>query len=453
MNFSNKIRESVFDRIYQTLCLILTIIWIFAAFIPVYWLVTSTVKDQVSIFKDPPDWVPRVPINYVIQVQYDKSFWNAQQEEFNIEPVTNKKSRYRKQTFGQDAAIISWSIYEQFKNIQVGCVTVEAIVDGKVVCYSELPLRNYKVPRDQIWSSNQVTEKEILNRYMIAWQFMDVKKVNRRAEKYDNDNNEATNMILQYLQSLHLIQGNISSVSSKVSFRNLTDNYVAAWKYPERIAGALGFGMYMKNSLFISTMSIMIQWIISGMAAYALSRMLKGSIANLLTIFFLTTLMVPGVVSLVPQYLLIEKMGLINTLWAVIVPSIPNAFCVYLFKGFFDALPQETFDSGKVDGASDFRMFKELVLPMSYSVFGVIAMLLFLASWNDFFWPYLVLKEENNFTFNLIIQKLSTVAGGQYIDYPVTLSMAVISSIPTLMVFALFQKQLERGLIWSGIKG
>jgi multiple sugar transport system permease protein len=132
---------------------------------------------------------------------------------------------------------------------------------------------------------------------------------------------------------------------------------------------------------------------------------------------------------------------------------VPNAFSIYLFKGFFDALPLEVFEAGKIDGASDVRILANIVLPISKPVFGVITMFTFIGSWNDFFWPTLVLKSEDNWTFTIkIFNLINSGTSGGAVDYPTSLAMSLIAAIPTILVFAFFQKQLQKGMVWSGLK-
>ena len=197
---------------------------------------------------------------------------------------------------------------------------------------------------------------------------------------------------------------------------------------------------------------ILIHWLISGGAGYALSRLLSPSLSKFMTIFFLATMMVPSATTLVPLYELVGKMGLLDTFWGVILPGIPGAFAIYLYKGFFDALPQDILDAARIDGASEFRIFARIAAPMSRNVFTVIGLLTFLASWNDFFWPLLVLRSANRWTFTLAIY-FSTNSMKQAASLGSAMATAVIASMPTLIVFSIFSRSIQQGLVWSGLKG
>jgi multiple sugar transport system permease protein len=174
--------------------------------------------------------------------------------------------------------------------------------------------------------------------------------------------------------------------------------------------------------------------------------------SKIMTIFFLATMMVPSATTLVPLYEFVGKMGLVDTYWGVILPGIPGAFAIYLYKGFFDALPQDILDAARIDGASEYRIFARILAPMSRNVFTVIALLTFLWAWNDFFWPLLILRSTPKWTFTLAIYfAVNSVKNAQ--DVAPGMAMALMASLPTLLVFTIFSKSIQQGLIWSGLKG
>jgi len=150
---------------------------------------------------------------------------------------------------------------------------------------------------------------------------------------------------------------------------------------------------------------------------------------------------------------MIGSMGLHDTLMAVILPGIPAAFSIYLFKGFFDALPGELFDASRIDGASEYQTFLRIAVPMSKNVFAVIGLMTFLASWNNFFWPYLVLRRPHVWTFPIAIYMSAGGSGAANANYGIAMASAVIAAVPTVLVFAIFSRSIQQGLVWSGLKG
>ena len=229
-------------------------------------------------------------------------------------------------------------------------------------------------------------------------------------------------------------------------------NYYTAWTYYLQENG-ITFGRFLLNSAVISVAAILIQWVVSALAAYALSKMLPRLIAQIAEVFFIAVLMIPGIVYTLPLYLMVSQTGLLSSPLAVILPGIPNAIAIVLFKSFFDNIPNDMVEAAKIDGAPPLRIFMQVIMPLSFSVFGVIAILVFTSTWNDYMWPMMVLKDIEDQTFPIIVSSMTNYTSGGRVDYTISLAMSVIASLPTLLIFLLFQKQMQKGLVFGGLKG
>lgn len=223
-------------------------------------------------------------------------------------------------------------------------------------------------------------------------------------------------------------------------------NVVTAWS-------TIHLDVQFANTLWVAAGSWAVQIVVATTAGYALS-ILRPRYAGVLNALVLGTLFVPSVVLLVPLYLTVLDVpfvgiSLINTFWAVWMPAGASAFNVLLVKRFFDNLPREVFEAARTDGASSFRLFWSIVLPMSKPIVGVVSVFAIIAAWKDFLWPSLVLIDP-------AVQPLSVrlPALQQSIELGVYLAALAISSIIPILLFLVFQRMFLRGAGLGGaVKG
>jgi len=191
------------------------------------------------------------------------------------------------------------------------------------------------------------------------------------------------------------------------------------------------------------------------MAAYSLSK-LKPAFYQAALILFLSTFMIPFETIAIPLYLFMRDFSLpgvfsanlINTYWALILPTLANAFNIFIFKTFFDKLPNDFIEASRLDGCSETSIFFRIVMPVSKPIMIVLAILNFVTVWNSFFWPLIVVNEPQMYTLMLGIYKI--IEEGQ--PWNIVMAAVTISMLPTLIIFALFQKQIMRGAVFSGLQ-
>ncbi|MEA5361971.1 carbohydrate ABC transporter permease [Amycolatopsis sp., V23-08] len=205
---------------------------------------------------------------------------------------------------------------------------------------------------------------------------------------------------------------------------------------------------YFLNTVWVAAGSWLVQLLVATTAGFALS-VLRPRYRRVLTGVVLTTLFVPGVVLLVPLYLSMVDFSLINSFWAVWLPSGASAFNILLVQRFFDNLPREVFEAARVDGAGPLRLFWSVVLPMSRPILGVVSVFAIVAAWKDFLWPMLVLPDP-------AVQPLSVrlPALQKFVELDVFLAALAISTVIPVVLFLVFQRMFLRGNALSGaVKG
>jgi len=206
---------------------------------------------------------------------------------------------------------------------------------------------------------------------------------------------------------------------------------------------------WVRNSFVAATGQTLIILVTASMAAYALAR-LEFPGKRLIFAMLITTLLVPPVIFLVPNYIIVTNLGWLDTLWAVIVPGAAGAFGVFFLRQFFLNLPKDYEEAARVDGASELRIFAQIILPLSRPALATLAVLSFLSNWNDFLWPVYVLLSSDKLTLQ---PGLSLLQGAWTTHYGVIMAGAVIAAVPVLILFSLAQRQIVESVANSGVKG
>lgn len=208
------------------------------------------------------------------------------------------------------------------------------------------------------------------------------------------------------------------------------------------------FGRYFINSTIVSVLSTILTVIINTMAGYAFAKYkFKGS--NALFIFFISTLMLPLEVLMIPIFQVVKFFGLYNTFAGIIIPPAATPTGVFLLRQYFLTVPNELIESARVDGASEKRIFFSMMLPIAKPAMSVLAIFSFMWRWNDFMWPLLVIRDVEKYTVQLA---LSNFVGQFSVDWNSLIAMSVVAVIPVLIVFLMFQKQFVQGMTTSGMK-
>ncbi|MER5508168.1 carbohydrate ABC transporter permease [Streptomyces sp. NPDC002766] len=189
------------------------------------------------------------------------------------------------------------------------------------------------------------------------------------------------------------------------------------------------------------------QLVFSTAAAYALSK-LRPVFGKLILGGILATLMVPAQALVVPKYLTVADLGLLNDPVAIWLPAVANAFNLYLLKRFFDQLPRDVLEAAEIDGAGKLRTLWSIVLPMSRPVLGVVSIFALVAVWQDFLWPLMVFSDTGKQPISVALVQLS-----QNIQLTVLIAAMVIASIPMVALFLLFQRHIIAGISAGSTKG
>jgi multiple sugar transport system permease protein len=221
-------------------------------------------------------------------------------------------------------------------------------------------------------------------------------------------------------------------------------NYVEAWQ-------AIPFSRFFFNSLFVAAATTVAVVLTSSMAGYSFAR-LRYPGRDLLFLAYLGTIMIPFPVLIIPLFILMRQLGLVDTLAGLILPAAFTAWGTFLMRQFMLSIPREIEEAARMDGASFWRIYLQIILPLSRPVVATLGIFTFLGSWNDFLWPLIMISSVENKTLPLGLTMFQAQVPIKT-PWQLVMAAATFSVIPVLIVFVLGQKYYVRGIATTGLKG
>ena len=231
--------------------------------------------------------------------------------------------------------------------------------------------------------------------------------------------------------------GGLDLVPSTFVWSNFSD----AWN-------KLPWDQFYINSIAIAAIAVPVTVFINLLAGYTFAKY-KFPGRDILFLLMISTLMIPIQVIMVPEFLIVAKLGWVNTWWGVLVPRAAEAFGLFMVRQFMVSIPDELIEAARLDGAGEFTIFRRVVLPLSWPVIAVLSIFTFMWRWNDFAWPLVVLQEQSAYTVPL---GLNLMKGQYFTDWTGLMSMSLLSIIPMMLVFIFFQRYFIQGIASTGLK-
>ena len=219
-------------------------------------------------------------------------------------------------------------------------------------------------------------------------------------------------------------------------------NFVEAWNY-------LPFGRFILNTLFVAGIGTLITLVASAMSGYAFAR-LNFRFRGGLFVLYLSTLIVPQEVIVIPMFLVMQRLGWVNSYQALILPWAFTAFGTFLLRQFFLTIPRELEEAAKIDGCGHIRILTSIIIPISAPALAVLAVFTFISYWNSFLWPLIIINDTAKMTIPL---GLDLFLGQQGQRWELLMAAATISMVPTVILVLALQKYLVKGIALSGLGG
>lgn len=207
------------------------------------------------------------------------------------------------------------------------------------------------------------------------------------------------------------------------------------------------FARWLLNTVIYSVTSVVLVLLFASIAAYAFAKK-RFPGRKVLFWTFIAMLMVPYQLTLIPQFILISKMGLVDTMTGLVVPTLANAQALFMMRQFISGIPDELIEAAWIDGAGELRVFFGVVLPQCKPILATLAVFVFMWHWNDFLWPLVITRSESNYVLTLGLYSLQA----QERVLSTTMAAAVLTFIPILVIYVLLQRYFIRGVTLSGLK-
>lgn len=203
------------------------------------------------------------------------------------------------------------------------------------------------------------------------------------------------------------------------------------------------------NSIFVSGVTTLLLILVASLAAYAFSKLhFKGR--DIIFVIFISSLMIPKEIMIVPLFRIVQELGMVNTLGGMIWPNVAAAFGVFLLKGFFDTVPDELRESARIDGASEMRTFAQIMLPIVKPGIGALFILNFVTVWNDYLWQMVIGQEK---VMKTLMVGTATLMQDLNPNFAYKMAGATVAAVPMIVIFLLFQNYFTQGITAGAVKG
>ena len=218
----------------------------------------------------------------------------------------------------------------------------------------------------------------------------------------------------------------------------------------KRVFGSVPYFRNLYNSLFIAGMTTVITIFFSTMVGYGLAKF-KVIGLNLVFILILSGLMIPPFTIAIPLYIVASQIRVVNTLWGVIIPFSISNFGIFLMRQYCLGIPDDLISAARIDGASEFLILMRVIFPVVATGCAALGILKFLLTWNDLFWPLIMLTEDSRKTLTVMLATF--IDFERFMDYGLVMSMTTLVVVPVIILFVIFQKRIIEGVALTGMKG
>jgi ABC-type glycerol-3-phosphate transport system permease component len=227
----------------------------------------------------------------------------------------------------------------------------------------------------------------------------------------------------------------------KISFPFHFEQYKIAWDV---------ISPYVFNSVYITIVSVVTSVFLASLTAYVIARF-KFPGREFFYYYIIAIVMIPGILTLIPSFILIKNLGLRDTRWALFLPyiSVGQVFAIFILRSFFEAIPNDLIEAARIDGASHLRIYFTIIIPLSKAIIGTVALMRVITIWNDYIWPLVTLSKKELWTVTV---GLAFLRSEFRIDYGSTFAGYTIASLPLLILFAFTMKTFVRGLTSGALK-
>lgn len=433
---------------------IISIFYIIAAIIPLLILLIYSLKDSYAIYEYPPNLIPSIPKSVSIVLDYSE--YDGEDENILLDMMLK-----------DSAAAMYATIYELDKD-SIGEVRVFGSINGKNVFYQRAHAMYMRLQLDYGYMKGLLA----VNRYTLTYNerykkvseeigySYDISGINENYNVKEIGNSELNEKIIGYLTDESKDRGMNGKIEGTIIRKNATlwlksfYYYIVTPSYMYNTVPSIAkysFLAFLFNTVLVVVWAVIVQISLCTLTAFALSRLFKKKIADMIIFYFLVTMMIPFICILVPQMILLKSIGAMNNYAAMLLPWLyPAPFFIYLFKVFFDRLPQSLFDAAMIDGASAWYSYTKICLPLSKPIIAVLTLSTIMNAWGDFFWYLMAANRTHLWTINLALYSISS---DPTTKQNISMGLAFVTIMPVILLALIFSKQIKESIASSGIKG
>ncbi|HLD29915.1 MAG TPA: carbohydrate ABC transporter permease [bacterium] len=211
----------------------------------------------------------------------------------------------------------------------------------------------------------------------------------------------------------------------------------------------VNFLLHFKNSLFVSLIVTFFSLFINSLAGYAFAKYRFPGRDKIFTIL-LGAIMIPGQVTMMPVFIMLKRLGMLNSYWGLIIPCSASVFAIFLMRQFIYSIPDDLIDAARIDGCSDFAIYWKIILPLCKPVLATLGIFTFMSSWNDFLWPLIIMIREDMYTLPVALANLN---GQHATEYALLMAGSMVVVLPVIIIFLFAQKYVIKGISTTGLKG
>ena len=432
---------------FRVVSYFVTILFAILILYPLIYIGANAMKDSAKIYDTPPKLTPDTARSLSIVVDYSGMEEAGLLESIQKDHIT---------------AMLS-TIYELPKE-SLFEVKFYGTMNGKTVYYARAHRGRIDLEKDQgVFQGVAITAQtldypERIQRAIDSMGYkFDLNGLNQTVDAAQLGQNELNETVGNFLQDTYGLNGNFKGTTLSVNNWLLLESFAYYFRLPSflyannKAVSNFSFFVFLFNTIIVIVWAMVMQALLCALTAFPLSRLLPRKTANRMLLFFLGTTMIPFVSVMIPQFTMFKSMGFYDNYAALLLPHLlPYGFYVYLYKGFFDNLPESLFEAARIDGASNLYLFFRVCMPLSKPIIYVIALQTFLSNWNDFFWAWMVTEKQNLWTLNVALYNISKVTS---VRPNFIMGLSVLTIIPVLLLTILFSNQIKESIATAGIKG
>lgn len=412
---------------------------------PLAYTIGNSMKDNRRIYDVPPSIWPNAAQSMSVVLEY--------QPELQGDGL--------KDTLQRDAVLAMFGLQYKLADENLFEIRFYARQNDKIIFYARAHQTKLQMERDYGIYKDTVIKPNVLlldERYQracasIGFQY----DPNGLSVSIPDESDDWTAKAEHLLADSYPVTGKPLRLSAHTDNKLLLESFRFYWEMPSYVyrkspvVAQFGFLAFVMNTVIVIGFAILSQVILCSICAFVISRLLKPRAARLVLLYFLGGMMIPFASVMLPQLIMFRQMGAYNNYAALLLPFLyPYGFYVFLYKGFFDKIPSSYFEAAKLDGASNFYLYRSILMPLSKPIIALIALQTFIGNWNDFFWAWMVTEDPSLWTLNVALFNLSNNLGTKQ---NAILGLSIMTTLPVILLSIVFSKQLKQSITASGVKG